>query len=112
LTGDYNGIHWSSAYAKAFGFRGAFFHPQRVVGQCLTHLGEWPVAARQRLDVWLRGLVYCGADLRLRCGTDRDGLTFGLYQGGDERPAIVGQWRHGLAGQDLRWDEHVAPKEP
>jgi len=57
LTGDYNGIHLSDWYARLFGFRGAFHHPQRVLGQSLARL---PGRQRQlpvRLDAWLKGPV-------------------------------------------------------
>ena len=37
ITGDYNGIHHWHWYARRFGFQGAFFHPQMIVGQCIAH---------------------------------------------------------------------------
>jgi hypothetical protein len=46
LTGDYNGLHSSDAYARAFGFARAFHHPPRVAAQCLAHLGVDTGASR------------------------------------------------------------------
>lgn len=84
LTGDYNPIHWSDAYARRFGFRRAFHHSQRMLGQCLARL---PRRAGATLQAWFKGPVYYGAQVSLRAA----GADFGLYVGGDERPAIVGR---------------------
>lgn len=90
LTGDYNGIHQWDGYARRFGFRAAFPHPQRVVAQCLGHLrssGSVP----QQLDLWIKGPVYFGSEVVLRQSLpETDGQTFALWIAGDERPALVG----------------------
>ncbi|MEI6738375.1 MAG: acyl dehydratase, partial [Pseudomonadota bacterium] len=57
LSGDYNGIHSWSWYARRLGFRAAFFHPQRVVGMCMARLHE-PDAATQTLQLWIKGPVF------------------------------------------------------
>ena len=93
LTGDYNGIHWSRQYARAFGFRRDFHNPPRVLGQCLAHLGQAFGDSGQRLDTWLKGPVYYDADLRLQLQQSPDALCFALSQDQDERPAIVARWR-------------------
>lgn len=98
LTGDYNGVHLNNWYARLFGFKGAFFHPQRVVGQCLARLGALEQSSRvargpaQRLDLWVRGPVYYASDLALHAHTEQEAWTFFLFVAGDERPAIVGRW--------------------
>jgi hypothetical protein len=89
LTGDYNGIHLSNWYARLFGFRGAFHHPQRVLGQCLARLPRRDGAMPVTLDAWLKGPVYYGANVSLRAGGD--GSAFALIVEGDERPAILGR---------------------
>jgi len=89
LTGDYNGIHLSNWYARLFGFRGAFHHPQRVLGQCLARLPRRDGAMPVTLDAWLKGPVYYGANVSLRAGSD--GSAFALLVEGDERPAILGR---------------------
>ena len=99
LTGDYNGVHLNDGYARLLGFRRAFHHPHRIVGQCLAQLtaSGLPSAAEhsatQRLDLWLKGPVYYEADLTLRAFARDDGCRFFLFLAGDERPAIVGCWR-------------------
>jgi acyl dehydratase len=89
ITGDYNGIHLSDWYARLFGFRGAFHHPQRMLGQCLAHLPRTGRAMPTRLETWLKGPVYYGAEVALRASADR--AEFALFVAGDERPAILGR---------------------
>ncbi len=94
LTGDFNGIHLSSSYARVFGFRRAFHHPQRVLGQCLAHLSAIGAAtADHSLDVWLRGQVYYDSMVALRAANKSDGVVFGLYPEEQTRPAIIARWR-------------------
>ena len=90
LTGDYNGIHWSRVYARMSGFRTAFLHPQRVLGQCLARLpalGEHGL----RLDAWLKGPVYYGREVGLRTSRDGTGERFDLVPEGETRASIVGR---------------------
>lgn len=92
LTGDYNGIHLSHWYARRFGFRGAFLHPQRVLGECLVRLPQRSSALPLRLDTWLKGPVYYGAEVTLRAEDSPGAATFALHVDGDERPAIIGRY--------------------
>jgi hypothetical protein len=91
LTGDYNGIHWQNWYARLFGFRSAFSHPQLVLSQCLKRLSP-PASTSQRLDVWLKGPVYYDTDVRLGVATSPEGEWFNLSMDGKELPSIVGRW--------------------
>jgi acyl dehydratase len=101
LTGDYNGIHWWSRYARVFGFRRAFHHPQLVLGQSLARLPGFGSAGSQRLDVWLKGPVYHGSEVSLRATALPGGTAFALVAEGERRPAIVGRWRTVAAGSSL-----------
>jgi hypothetical protein len=92
LTGDYNGIHLSDRYARRFGFRGAFQHPQRVIGECLARLPRPMAALPLQLDVWLKGPAYYGSVVALRCVDTREAVNFALHVDGDERPAIIGRY--------------------
>lgn len=96
FTGDYNGIHLFDWYARMFGFRNAFHHPQLVIGQCLAHLPA-PAGAHQRLDTWLKGPVPYGSEVRLTAATSAGDTAFALYADGENRPAIVGRWSTGSA---------------
>jgi hypothetical protein len=92
LTGDYNGIHLWNWYARLFGFRGAFHHPQLILGQCLARLPPAVGQEPQRVRSWLKGPVYYDSDVVLRAQSDGGATTFALSVGGDPRPAIVGHW--------------------
>ena len=90
LSGDYNPLHLWSGYARKHGFAQAFFHPQRVLGQCLARLPQAASGYPLRLDAWLKGPVFYGAPVKLRHETGPDGTRFALHVNEGERPAIVG----------------------
>lgn len=94
LTGDYNGLHLWDAYARRFGFDGAFFHTQRVLGHCLEHLDAPRLDLPQRLDAWLKGPVYYRSDVRLCAHRQARDATFALFSRQEDRPAIVGRFRN------------------
>lgn len=98
FTGDYNGIHWCTAYARLLGFRRAFHHPQLVLGQALARLPIARSAPAQRLDAWLKGPVYRGSEVTLRARSGAAGTTFAIVPAGERRPAIVGA--HAEASRD------------
>jgi hypothetical protein len=91
LTGDYNGLHLWSPYARRLGFEAAFFHSQRVLGHCLARLDIRRHHPPLRLDAWLKGPVYYGSDVRLCASFAAKGATFALFSGAEERPAMVGR---------------------
>ena len=93
LTGDYNGIHWWPWYARRFGFRTAFSHPQRAAGMCMARL-QVSKAGPQTLDLWIKGPVIYGANLTLAAASHGNGLAFGLSLDGDPRMALVGLWQN------------------
>jgi hypothetical protein len=93
LSGDYNPLHLWGGYARRHGFARAFFHPQRVLGQCLARLPQAPAGQPLRLDVWIKGPVFYSAPVALRSESAADGTRFALHVDKDERPAIVGHLR-------------------
>lgn len=96
ISGDYNGIHYWSPYARLFGFRRAFHHPHAVAGQCLSRMAD-PGTPAQRLDLWLKGPVYYGSEVALATGGEKAGATFALAESGSIRPALLGRWREASA---------------
>ena len=92
LTGDYNGIHYWTWYARRLGFRRAFLHPQLVLGQCMARLEMRPSSGPERLDAWLRGPVYQRADVHFLAARTGHGVDFHLIPDDDHRPAIHGRW--------------------
>jgi len=99
-SGDYNGVHTWGAYARLLGFRGAFFHPHAVVGQCLARLPPLRAPA-QRIDLWFKGPVYHGSAVRLSAATRAAGLDFALRERDDPRPALLGRWTEAGPGESL-----------
>ena len=95
LTGDYNGIHYWSWYARLMGFRRAFLHPQLVLGQCMARLDMPRTSGRERLEAWLRGPVYQRAEVELHTSPTPSGSDFHLMTDGERRPAIIGRWQFG-----------------
>lgn len=98
LSGDYNGVHMFGWYARKLGFPRAFFHPPRVLGQCLARLPQAETGLPLRLDAWIKGPVFYGAPVKLRSEAGADGAVFALHVNEDERPAIVGQLRRDDGG--------------
>lgn len=92
MTGDYNGIHRWNWYARLFGFKSAFFHPQIVAGQCMARLCLPAPELPQRLELWLKGPAYFNADVTLLARKMDMVTEFALIVAGDERPAILGRW--------------------
>lgn len=92
LTGDYNGIHNWSWYARRLGFRSAFLHPQRAAGIGMAKL-HGPQTDGQTLRLWIKGPVFYAANVILNVDAADDGVRFGLSLEGDSRMAIVGHWQ-------------------
>ena len=101
LSGDFNPLHLNNAYARRQGFARAFAHPQRAIGQCLGHLGALGHAPL-RLETWIKGPVFYGADVALRAEVEPDGGRFALHVDGDERPAIVGRFDHPNSRKEMQ----------
>lgn len=101
LSGDYNGIHLFGWYARRLGFRRAFLHPQRVLGQCLERLPGRACATPLCLETWLKGPVYYGAQAALRAEERQGAMHFVLAVDGDARPAIVGRLQRTDTGGGL-----------
>jgi hypothetical protein len=87
ISGDYNGIHLSDFYAKIFGFKKAFLHPHRVIGQIIsviTKLGQCPP---NNLKLWFKGPVPYNSNVRLM---KSDGPSdYSLHLEGDSRACVL-----------------------
>lgn len=101
LTGDYNGIHLWDRYARWLGFKSAFFHPHRVLGQCLARLPASDDTRPIRFDAWLKGPIYHDSHVHLRVAHEAEGTAFALFAGDETRPGILGCLRHARAGSRL-----------
>ncbi|MDP2824775.1 MAG: MaoC family dehydratase [Sulfuritalea sp.] len=100
LSGDINPLHMNNWYARRSGYAGAFAHPQRVIGQCLGHLGTARHAPMQ-LETWIKGPVFYGARVSLRAESQSTEQLFALHVEDDARPAIVGRFVTPNANQKI-----------
>lgn len=94
LTGDFNGIHLGSVYARQMRFAAALAHPQRAAALCLRHL-DMPQRHVQSLDLWIKGPLYYDAAVTLAVLPIPSGCRFGLRLATDRRFALSGQWQAG-----------------
>lgn len=101
LSGDYNGIHVFGWYARRFGFPRPFFHSQRVLGHCLARLPAPDAARPQRLDAWLKGPVFYGAEVELRADVRDGDAAFAVAMTSESRPAVIGRLRAAEPGRRL-----------
>lgn len=92
LSGDSNGIHIWSRYARLFGFTRDFAQPLRVVTRCVDLLPPLVTAAwPRRLEFHLKGPVYYGSNLTMRGAVMGEHYRFDLHREADSRPCVVGQ---------------------
>jgi hypothetical protein len=112
ISGDSNGIHYGSFYARMMGFKRDFAQPIRVITKCVSSLPPntsgmkgWleevvnncfeplPVAETtgpMRLDFYLKGPVYYESTLTLKNIQTKQGNRFDLYCSGNDKPVICG----------------------
>ncbi len=90
ISGDSNGIHYGSFYARMMGFKRDFAQPIRVVAQCVSILPPINVQGPTRFEFHLKGPVYYENTLRLRNIQTANKNRFDLYCSGNEKPVISG----------------------
>lgn len=111
ISGDTNGIHYVSFYARVMGFKRDFAQPIRVVAKCVSSLPiahgikSWleelndsciisrprtPAALPKELDFYLKGPVYYDNTLILKNIKTEKGNRFDLYCNDESKPAISG----------------------
>jgi len=96
LARDYNGIHCWPGYARRFGFRTAFLHPQRIAGLCMARL-DGPRSEAQTLELWLKGPVCYGEEAALSANARDGAAEFGVALAGESRMAPLGSWQGAAA---------------
>ena len=96
LTGDTNGIHYNSLYARMLGFKGAFSQPIRVVSKCLQNLPINGLKMPARLELFYKGPIYYNHLLTLKHVSQNKSFRFDLYSEGDDRPSICGHYQAGV----------------
>ncbi len=112
ISGDSNGIHYGSFYARMMGFQRDFAQPIRVIAKCVSSLPPktsgmkgWleevvancfeplPIAETTgpvQLDFYLKGPVYYESTLTLKNIQANSGNRFNLFCSGNDKPVICG----------------------
>ncbi len=91
LSGDYNGIHFSSLYARMLGYESSFAHSQVSLIQCLNRLPKLKTSRPIQLDAAFKGPVYYKTETRIKYDVHKTGFRFDLFSGQNNRPSLCGE---------------------
>jgi hypothetical protein len=101
LSGDLNGLHYSSTYARMLGYEGDFSHAPAILTDSLERLPPQLLErTRLRLDADFKGPVYYGREVALRGEVAEDRARFDLYCAGNSRPCLSGEL-YAHAGEEI-----------
>jgi hypothetical protein len=91
ISGDINGIHYSSLYDRMLGFERDSAQPIRVIARCISCLPGLRMDRPLRLDFYLKGPVYYESTLILKNQEILNGNRFNVYRKGNDKPCIEGK---------------------
>ncbi len=91
VSGDTNGLHYWTTYARMLGFKRDFAQPIRVVAHIVSLLPVSETGTPLTLDFFLKGPVYYENTLILRNLNREHRNRFDLYCKGNDKPCISGQ---------------------
>ncbi|MGE5417154.1 MAG: hypothetical protein ACM3UZ_10520 [Acidobacteriota bacterium] len=89
LAGDYNGLHYSSAYAHKLGYQRDFAHSQLTLAQCIQRLPILPENRQIQLSMALKGPVYYDHEVLMKYSIDQDHWRFDLFCSDNPRPSFA-----------------------
>jgi hypothetical protein len=93
ISGDTNGIHYGTRYARMQGFKRDFAQPIRIVAECVSSLPGVEMGKPLLLDFFLKGPVYYESTLVLKHKKMKNSDRFDLYCKGNTKPCISGELR-------------------
>ncbi len=93
VSGDTNGLHYGSRYARMQGFKRDFAQPIRIVAECVSSLPGVAPDGPLHLDFFLKGPVYYESTLVLKNKKIGKKNRFDLYCAGNAKPCISGELR-------------------
>jgi hypothetical protein len=93
ISGDSNGIHYGTFYARTQGFKRDFVQPIRIVAECVSSLPGVDMGRESHLDFFLKGPVYYESTLVLKNKKMGKKERFDLYCAGNAKPCISGELR-------------------
>jgi hypothetical protein len=101
LSGDYNGIHYYSRYARTQGFKRSFAQSYNSLTHCIRRLPRIEAGYPVRLDAAYKGPVYYNTVLILKYAPVGSGYRFDLHCEGDPRPCITARMDSARPGSSI-----------
>ncbi len=87
ISGDANGIHYSSSYAKLHGFKRDFAQPLLILSRSLNCFSDFDPSGF-RLSALFKGPVYYGSNVSLKGVLGEEGIRFDIYCEDNPRPSL------------------------
>ena len=87
ISGDANGIHYSSLYARLFGFKKDFAQPLLILTRSLSCFLDFD-PSRFRLLALFKGPVYYKSYVSLKGVSHGEGIRFDIYCEDNPRPSL------------------------
>jgi len=87
ISGDANGIHYSSLYARLHGFKRDFAQPILILSKSLSRFSDFE-ASRFRLLALFKGPVYYKSNVSLKRVSSEEGIRFDIYCEDNPRPSL------------------------
>lgn len=87
ISGDSNGIHYSSSYARLLGFKRDFAQPLLILSKSLSCFSDFD-PSRFRLLALFKGPVYYKSDIHLKGISSGEGIRFDIYCEDNPRPSL------------------------
>jgi hypothetical protein len=87
ISGDANGIHYSSSYAKLHGFRRDFAQPLLILTRSLSCFSDFD-PSRFRLLALFKGPVYYKSNVSVKGVSSEEEVRFDIYCEDNPRPSL------------------------
>ncbi|MGO8987782.1 MAG: MaoC family dehydratase [bacterium] len=87
ISGDANGIHYSSLYARLHGFKRDFAQPLLILSKSLSCFSDFD-PSRFRLLALFKGPVYYKSNVSLKGISSGEGIRFDIYCEDNLRPSL------------------------
>jgi hypothetical protein len=87
ISGDSNGIHYSSSYARRYGFRRDFAQPLLILTKSLSCFSDLD-PSRFRLLALFKGPAYYKSNISLKGVSSGEGIRFDIYCEDNPRPSL------------------------
>lgn len=87
ISGDSNGIHYSSSYARLFGFKRDFAQPLLILSKSLSCFSDFD-PSRFCLLAFFKGPAYYKSNVTLKGLPTGEGIRFDIYWKDNRKPSL------------------------